>query len=127
SDELRRSISVALQVGRAAYRVVDGDTIVPIGSEAEREAITRAFTDLAATEFHGARTHLRGAAAKLAEGHYADSIRESIHAVESVISVLEPKRDFAKALARLDAKAKIHGAMKAGFTSLYGFTSNEGG
>ena len=32
-----------------------------------------------------------------------------------------------KALARLEAKAKIHGALRAGFGSLYGFTSNEEG
>jgi hypothetical protein len=47
--------------------------------------------------------------------------------VESVVSVLEPKGDFAKALARLDAKVQIHGALKAGFGNLYGFTSNEQG
>ena len=120
-------IDSALRFGRAAYRVLEGKTIVPIGSDAELETLKRAFADLAATEFHGARAHLRNAATELTAGHSADSIRESIHAVESVVSVLEPKGDFAKALSRLDAKVKIHEAMKAGFTKLYGFTSNEQG
>jgi hypothetical protein len=47
--------------------------------------------------------------------------------VESVVRVLEPKGDFAKALAKLETKAKIHGGLKAGFNSIYGFTSDEKG
>jgi hypothetical protein len=121
------AIQGALIRARAAYRVVDGDTFVPIGSEAESQTIVRTFADLAATEFHGARQHLRNAAEELTNGNNSDSIRESIHAVESVISVLEPDGDFAKALGRLDARVGIHGAMKAGFASLYGFTSDENG
>jgi|HubBroStandDraft_6_1064221.scaffolds.fasta_scaffold122011_2 hypothetical protein len=126
-DTFARQIQVALERGRAAYRVVDTNTIAPFGSDAERDGIERAFADLAATEFHGARKHLREAAEKLTAGQSADSIRESIHAVESIVGVLEPKGDFAKALGRLEGKAKIHGALKAGFSSLYGFTSDEKG
>jgi hypothetical protein len=114
-------------IGHAAYRVVDGNTIAPVGSEAELEAVKRAFADLAATEFHGARKHLRTAAEELTTGKYSDSLRESIHAVESIVSVLEPKGDFSTALAKLDAKARIHGGLKAGFKSIYGFTSDEKG
>jgi hypothetical protein len=120
------SIQAALVNGRAAYRVIE-NTIFPVGSGAETETIQRAFADLAATEFHGARQHLRNAGAELASGNNPGSIRESIHAVESVISVLEPKGDFAKALAKLEAKIGIHGAMKAALGSLYGFASNEEG
>ena len=119
-------IENALRYAHAAYRVVE-KTIFPIGSEAEKETVKRAFADLAVTEFHGARQHLRNAAEELAGGNNCGSIRESIHAVESVVRVLEPKGDFAKALAKLDAKVNIHGAMKAGFGSLYGFTSDEKG
>jgi hypothetical protein len=46
---------------------------------------------------------------------------------ESVVRVLEPGGDFGKALAKLDAKVGIHGAMRAGFASLYGSTSDEKG
>lgn len=120
-------IPVALKTGRAAYRVVDGDTIAPFGSEAELETVKRAFADLALTEFHGARKHLRTAAEELTTGKYSDSIRESIHAVESIVRVLEPKGDFSTALAKLEAKARIHGGLKAGFKSIYGFTSDEKG
>jgi hypothetical protein len=107
--------------------VIDGDTIMPIGSEAERETIECAFADLATTEFHGARKHLSDAAEALTAGKSADSIRESIHAVESVVRALEPKGDFSKALAKLDTKARIHPALRSGFNSIYGFTSDEKG
>jgi len=120
------AVERALRFGHAAYRVME-KTIYPIGSEAEKETIERAFADLATTEFHGAREHLRAAGEQLSNGDNAGSIRESIHAVESVVRVLEPKGDFAKALAKLDAKVGIHGAMKAGFGSLYGYTSDEKG
>jgi hypothetical protein len=87
----------------------------------------RTFVDLAASEFNGARAHLRKAAEELAAGRYADSVRESIHAVESVARLLEPTGEFSKALSKLEKSAKIHGAMRAGFGSLYGYTSDEGG
>jgi hypothetical protein len=67
------------------YRVLDGKVICPIASDPERETIGRAFTDLRAAEFNGARTHLRKAASALTAGNYADSVRESIHAVEALL------------------------------------------
>jgi hypothetical protein len=39
SPELRKRISLALQIGHAAYRVLDGDTIVPLGSTVELETL----------------------------------------------------------------------------------------
>jgi hypothetical protein len=120
-------IDSALRFGRAAYRVLDGHTIVPIGSEAEFKTLKRAFADLAATEFHGARDHLRKAAEELTAGRYPDSIRESIHAVESVARTLEPDGSLSGALAKLEKSAKIHPAMKQGFTKIYGYTSDEQG
>lgn len=124
---LSESIEWALKTGRAGYRIVDGNTIVPVGSDQEMHAIQKAFADLAATEFHGARAHLRNAAEALTAGRAADSIRESIHAVESVAEVLEPSGQFSTAVAKLETKVKIHGALKRGFTALYGYTSDQEG
>jgi hypothetical protein len=113
---------------RLAYRVFDGRVICPIGSDTERQTIERAFVDLAKTEFNGARAHLRNAAEELTAGHYADSVRESIHAVESVARVLEPTANvLSTALRKLERSAYIHPAMKSGFDSLYGYTSDEQG
>jgi hypothetical protein len=110
-----------------AYRVFDGSVICPIGTEAERDTIERAFSDLAMAEFHGARAHLRKAAEELSAGRYADSVRESIHAVEATARVLEPSAALSSALARLEQTAKIHTALKIGFGKLYGYTSDEEG
>jgi hypothetical protein len=126
-QELAEDIDRALVAGRAAYRVLDGDTIVPIGSEAEAETIKRAFADVSKAEFHGARSHLRNAATELTGGRFPDSIRESIHAVESTVRAIEPQKDFSKALAILEKKLGIHGALKSGFASIYGYTSDENG
>jgi hypothetical protein len=124
---LPKEIDRTLWRGHAAYRVLEGHTIVPIGSEAELETLKRAFADLAATEFNGARDHLRKAAEELTAGRYPDSIRESINAVESVARTLEPDGSLSGALAKLEKSAKIHTAMKGGFTRLYGYTSDEQG
>lgn len=61
----------------------------------------------------------QGGVGRVERRHFADSARESIHAVESV--------DFSKALAKLEARTDIHGGLKRGFTATYGFTSDQQG
>jgi hypothetical protein len=119
-------VEAALRWGRAAYRVLD-KTIVPIGSEAELDTLRQAFADLAATEFYGARQHLKNAAEELTAGNCSDSIRESIHAVESVARTLASDGSLSNALAKLGASTKIHPAMNKAFASLYGYTSDAQG
>jgi hypothetical protein len=85
--QFAEQVDRALRYGRAAYRVLDGKTIVPVGSDSELDILKRAFADLATSEFHGARTHLRSAAELLTAGKWADSIRESIHANPSHASL----------------------------------------
>lgn len=111
---------------RSAYRVVDG-LIVPMATEEERAAFEKALADTSADKFSGARAHLRNAGAHLTNGVFADSIRESISAVESVARILEPGGEFSKALAKLETKGLIHPALKKGFSALYGYTSDQGG
>lgn len=122
-----RTIDSALRLCKAAYRVLNEDTIVPFGSDEELKSLKQAFADLENSEFHGARAHLQKAAQLLTEGNYADSVRESIHSVESVARTLESSGKFSEALARLSNKTEIHGSMKAGFQKLYGYTSDENG
>jgi hypothetical protein len=123
-----KELESTLRYCRAAYRVVDGKVICPIASDTEHSTIVRAFADLATNQFNGARAHLRNAASHLTSGAYADSVRESIHAVEAVGRTLDPTADvLSKALAKLEQKISIHPAMKKGFTSLYAYTSDEKG
>lgn len=123
-----RDVEASLRHCKAAYRVLDGTVICPIGSETEHSTIVQAFADLATTQFNGARKHLRDAASHLTAGTYADSVRESIHAVEAICVTLDPTADvLSKALAKLEPKISIHPAMKKGFVALYAYTSDEGG
>ncbi len=123
-----RDVQKMLKHSRAAYRLLDdGKTFVPISDDTEREVLNKAFADLTSSEFQGARTHLRSAADELTSGSPADSIRESIHAVESVARVIGGTKSLTGALQRLKSKRKIHRAMEQGFGSLYGFSSDEKG
>jgi len=125
---LEIEVEDAFRASRAAYAVFDNDTIIPIGSDAEHETLARAFADVAASEFHGARAHLRNAGSELTAGNYAASVRESIQAVGSVARVLEPSaKTLAPALAKLEKSARIHHNLQVGFGQLYNFTSDEKG
>lgn len=121
-------IAAALEYGRAAYRVVDDDTIAQIGSEEEARALAEAFEAADHAGLAGARAHLKESAVLITGGAWADSVRESIHAVESVAVVLSPgSNTLAPALKALAAKAAVHEALKGGFSQIYGFTSDESG
>ena len=126
-DEFSRRIDSILQYCRAPYRVIDNEVLCPIGSETDARSITKAFADLKQAGLAGSREHLRSAAAELTAGNFAGTVRDSIHAVESAVRVLEPSGDFSKALSKLEQKTNIHGALKKGFLSLYGFSSDEQG
>jgi hypothetical protein len=127
-DRLPEDLNYALHITQTAYAVFDRDTIIPIGSAAERDTLERAFADVTASEFHGARAHLRNAGSELTAGNYGPSIRESIHAVEAVARVLEPgAQKLGPALSKLEKTVRIHPALGKGFSSLYGFTSDEKG
>jgi hypothetical protein len=127
SAAFAETINACLEEARIAYPVLDR-TIFPVGSETELGAIKRTFADLARTEFDGGRSHLRKAGEELTAGRYADSVRESIHAVESVARVLEPSANLlSTALRKLEKSAYIHPAMKDGFDKLYAYTNDEQG
>jgi hypothetical protein len=126
-DDFADAIAAIMAGCRLAYAVFDRQVICPIASDAERQTLERAFADLEASEFRGARAHLRNAATELTVGNFADSVRESIHAVESVAEMLEPSGNLAKALGKLEGSAAIHGGMKKAFLALYGYTSDEQG
>jgi hypothetical protein len=127
-DDLHEGVGNALQASRAAYRVFDRDTIVPTGSDAEAETFRQAFANVSASEFRGARAHLREAGSKLTAGDFPGSIRESIHAVEAIARTLEPGANtLDPALKKLQSSARNHPALGRGFGNLYGFTSDEKG
>ena len=87
------------------------------------------FRDLEVGRLGGAAKHLRAAGERIIGQDWAGSVRESIHAVESVANHLAPGNagTLGKVLAVLEGKGGLHGALKSGFSSLYGYTSDEPG
>ncbi len=116
---------------RLAY-VVDTTgppTILPAATPQEGEALIAALRNLKDGGYLGAETHLREAGTQINAGEWAESVRESIHAVESVARVLDPQdtNTLDDALKSLEKQIRIHPALKGAFSRLYGYTSDETG
>ena len=106
-------VNDVLELCRSPYRVIgDIPAIVPISSEAERQTLERAYSDLASSEFAGAREHLRKAAEELTAGNCAGSIRESIQAVESVARTVAGKPSLSDALSEIEVAHRLHPRLK---------------
>ena len=104
-------------------------TILPAATEQEGQSLRSAMDQLRSAGLGGAAEHLRKAGEEINRGEWADSIRESIHAVESVARQLDPKasRDLGPALRSLERQGWLHPALKQGFLNIYGYTSDEQG
>jgi len=116
-----------LERENAGYRIVGG-RVAEITSPAEIESVEEALS----TSVRGAQKHLAAALALLTDRKkpdYRNSIKESISAVESIVRALtgDSKVTLGAALNFLQQKIGMHKAMKTSFSSLYGYTSDEGG
>ena len=115
----------------AAYRLDTSQRpfrFFPLVSEEQGDATGEAIETLRKSNMDGAATHLRQAAEHINAQQYADSIVDSIHAVESVARVVYPKssKTLGPALKSLeDAGLLNHPALTAAFKKLYGYTSDE--
>lgn len=112
----------------AGYRFVD-EVIVDITSEQEIEMLEEALQD---SQFEGVNLHLKRALELLSDRKtpdYRNSIKESISAVESMAKIVaeNPKATLGDALKALEKNKELHPALKNGFSSLYGYTSDAGG
>ncbi|WDA11659.1 hypothetical protein [Paracoccus marcusii] len=126
--DMSQRIDHALIYAKAAYRVVDNDTIAPYASEQEAVALEAALHDIRQAGFSGASQHLRAAASLATGGKWSDSIRESVHAVEASARMLAPgTRELGPALSALERNEVVHAALKKGFGAIYGFSSDEQG
>src|SRR5207253_6756654 len=85
-----------------------------------------------ATPVAGARAHLSSALGLLADRKkpdYRNSIKESVSAVEAVCRAVTDnnKATLGDALKAVQSKVGLHAALKAAFSSLYGYTSDADG
>ena len=117
----------------AAYRLDTSHRpfqVSPRSSREQGEATQQAIKTLRESGMEGASTHLRQAAEHINSQRFADSVKDSIHAVESVACLIDQKKNatLGKALDSLErAKLLKHPELKEAFKKLYSYTSNEQG
>ncbi len=130
SDFITR-IKLVFVVCRLAYTIEEGDppTIVPAVTEEEGNTIIESLKTLRNAGMHGSAAHLRRASECINENDWAGSIRESIHAVESVARKLAPEETdtLTQALNSIEKRRPLHSNLKEGFKALYWYTSDEQG
>lgn len=125
---LRELLNLILKRELAGYRIIE-DLLVPITDQNEIDEISKAITNL---PYAGAREHLSQSLEHLSNRNspdYRNSIKESISAVESAVQEITGSTNstLGDALNEIEKSGKIHGALKAGFSSIYGYTSDADG
>ena len=108
------------------YKLID-EHLVPIHGEEEAKEIEQAVKSL---PYSNARGHLKKAVKLFADRpdpDYANSIKESISAVESLSRELTGKKDFSAAVRKLKDGFGLHGAFAEALIKMYGYTSDEAG
>ena len=113
-----------------AYTIIDdGPSIIPISLPEQRKSIKEAFQSLAPEPFEAARNHLHKSVEHINSNDWAGSIRESIHAVESVARHLnaDAATSLTPALDALSSKIPLHPAFKKGIENFYGYTNDKDG
>jgi hypothetical protein len=128
SSELKRELADAFVTARAAYRLFDNKYITAIGTAEQAAAFERAIADAEVKNATAARKQLIAAGVALRNSDWAGSVRESIHAVEAMAVRLAPGTNaLGAALKVLEQRGHLHGGLKAAFSSLYGYSSDEEG
>ena len=130
-SDYRGFVITTIRDSMCAYSILEGEwTIVPSALPEQRESVEEAFRVLLHGPFGGARKHLSKSGECINKGDYSGSVRESIHAVESVARRLDnnARKSLAPALLSLSKKGLVmHGAFKSGIERLYGYTNDEDG
>lgn len=126
-DQFVAACNAVLECEVSGYRFVDG-LISPITEQEQLDEIGQAL-ERDAGPVH---THLRRALELLSDRSapdYRNSIKESISAVESLVAktVAEEKGTLGQLIRKLEQEIGLHPALGRSFSSLYGYTSDEGG
>lgn len=115
-----------LEMHVSGYRIVGGQ-VTQLIDEQQVAEVEKALSE--STRFAGANHHLKTALtlySRLEKPDYANSIKESISAVEAVARELTGKATLGPALDQLKKdRPEIHPALLVGWKNLYGYTSDE--
>ncbi len=130
-ERFRELVGQILREEEAGFRWLDGQ-FVEITDETELHAIEEALATTNSDRFNPARVHLKAALDKLSDRQTPDfrnSIKEAISAVEAVTQILssDPQAELGNALAILEKRRPLHGALRRALLALYGYTSDADG
>jgi len=132
-DERRflEAVNRILEREISGYRFVQG-VLTPISNTEETGAIDDAVAAAHESGLLGAQQHIRAALELLGKKptpDYRNAIKEAISAVESVAKQIvgADSATLDTALKDLSEKTEVHGALRSGFSKLYGYTSDESG
>jgi hypothetical protein len=125
----KQTCNIFLKIEMSAYRFVD-DVLVEINSEEEVIEIENAIK--VTSKFNSVKTHLSTALTLLSNRKHPDfrnSIKESISAVEALAKIITNNENttLGQALKIIESKHGLPSSLKNAFSSLYGFTSSNGG
>jgi len=123
------TLNEVLEQELSAYRIIE-NKFRAIADEEEIKLIENITNNV--SKYEGVKLHLETALNLLTDRKnpdYRNSIKESISAVESICCELTNSSGdvLGKTLAILEKQFGLHGALKKGFLSLYGYTSNSDG
>ena len=114
-----------------AYIIDSGPppTVFPATTAEEGNELERNLAELRTSGLVGCATHLRSASKCINDGDSAASIRESIHAVESVAKKIAPKANTLSAALSVLKKQGVlhHKELASALGKLYNYTSDEDG
>ena len=124
---IRNDINCILEQELSGFRLIE-DKFVPITNKSEIEEISKVLD----SPYAGCQTHLRKALEHMSNREnpdYRNSIKESVSAIESVAKEITGNKGatLKDALMQIEKNGKIHGALKSGFVSLYGYASDADG
>lgn len=127
-EKMRTVFNRILEEEVSGYRIMD-KLVVPIVSEHELKSLEEAIN----VPYDSARKHIRKAVESFSNRKapdYENTIKDSISAVEAMCCIIteNPKATLGEALKKLEGKGiKLHKALQSAMSSLYGYTSDEGG
>ena len=126
-----RQMKQTFETCRLAYTIDTArpPTILPAVTPEEGRTVVDALQTLRQAGLDGSAAHLRRASECIHGRDWAGSVRESIHAVESVARQLDPDaaKTLGPALSSLAKRGALHPALKEAFSTLYGYTCKEQG
>lgn len=130
-SDLYRFFNRVFEEELSGYRFVHGE-LTPITDKSEIAEIETTLDSADKHGLYGVKEHIRTAMELLGKKptpEYRNAIKEAISSVESIARQIagNDSPGLKDALNELAAKTNIHGALKSGFNSLYGYTSDENG